>query len=166
MLDLPIGAASTLSSGRHRAMCDRPLQKALCRPTKGLWSGRRESNPRMQLGKLDVSQLVQDVSCKTFNFRPQYNQTVTPETQNSQLLASLVARVPVVPPQLSASPNIITKAKEMQFSTGADRPPSFGQPSALDVGARRSRCHPCPWRTDRSMRRSLSIAPVAPAMGR
>src|SRR5450759_3481107 len=30
-----------------------------------IWSGRRESNPRMQLGKLDGSQTYQLHSCKT-----------------------------------------------------------------------------------------------------
>ena len=32
------------------------------------WSGRRESNPRMQLGKLTVSQGLSELSCKTGQF--------------------------------------------------------------------------------------------------
>jgi hypothetical protein len=44
--------------------------------------------------KLDVSPPVQGVSYKTVDFRPQDNQRVTPETQNSKLLADLVAAAP------------------------------------------------------------------------
>jgi hypothetical protein len=46
------------------------------------WSGRRESNPRMQLGKLDASQQNQADSYKTASSAPQSHQRVSGETQN------------------------------------------------------------------------------------
>src|ERR1700752_1239077 len=46
------------------------------------WSGRRESTPRMQLGKLDVSQAYQALSCKTADNSPQSDQRVRGEKQN------------------------------------------------------------------------------------
>jgi hypothetical protein len=47
------------------------------------WSGRRESNPRMQLGKLDVSQRTPRDSCKTGRKSPYRHQWVTAGLQNS-----------------------------------------------------------------------------------
>jgi hypothetical protein len=47
------------------------------------WSGRRESNPRMQLGKLDVSQSQSELSCKTSDLPLQSAQWVTGHKQNS-----------------------------------------------------------------------------------
>jgi hypothetical protein len=46
------------------------------------WSGRRESNPRMQLGKLDVSQSEPELSCKTPEFARQRDQWVRSPLQN------------------------------------------------------------------------------------
>ena len=47
------------------------------------WSGRRESNPRMQLGKLDCLQVNQEHSCKTAPIRPQRHQRASGVLQNS-----------------------------------------------------------------------------------
>src|SRR5438045_6134389 len=49
---------------------------------KSDWSGRRESNPRMQLGKLDVLKQDQSDSCKTAPIPVQSHQRLTTETQN------------------------------------------------------------------------------------
>jgi|SRR6185437_7744042 hypothetical protein len=46
------------------------------------WSGRRESNPRMQLGKLDGSQTYQMDRCKTGRIRHQLCQRVRFHLQN------------------------------------------------------------------------------------
>ena len=53
------------------------------------WSGRRESNPRMQLGKLDASQSTQELSCKTRTKSAPGDQSLTSGKQNSQPLGSL-----------------------------------------------------------------------------
>ena len=47
-----------------------------------VWSGRRESNPRMQLGKRDVSQHNQRTGCKTTPKPPQSIQGVANQKQN------------------------------------------------------------------------------------
>jgi hypothetical protein len=57
---------------------------------RGKWSGRRESNPRMQLGKLGVPEENQSVDCKTASFGVQSPQRVTNEKQN-------LAEVPSTP---------------------------------------------------------------------
>jgi hypothetical protein len=49
------------------------------------WSGRRESNPRMQLGKRDVSQSRQYDSYKTVRFGTQIRQWVTIKAQNCRM---------------------------------------------------------------------------------
>src|SRR5260370_39240592 len=51
---------------------------------KKRWSGRRESNPRMQLGKLDVLLSAQAVSCKTSRIRIECDQGVTSAKQNPE----------------------------------------------------------------------------------
>jgi hypothetical protein len=47
------------------------------------WSGRRESNPRMQLGKLAVRISYQADRCKTEPFGPKSHQRVTAVSQNA-----------------------------------------------------------------------------------
>jgi hypothetical protein len=48
------------------------------------WSGRRESNPRMQLGKQGACQSLQRLSSKTGINRAQNDQRLTSKRQNSQ----------------------------------------------------------------------------------
>jgi hypothetical protein len=57
------------------------------------WSGRRESNPRMQLGKLDVSQSQPELSCKTPDLPLQSGQWVTGQKQNSSRRLRAVNKV-------------------------------------------------------------------------
>ena len=75
------------------------------------WSGRRESNPRMQLGKLHQSEANQKDSCKTAPFEPQTDQRVTDRAQNSKqsieprsphLLSSPIFRKAATDPNLVA----------------------------------------------------------------
>jgi hypothetical protein len=48
------------------------------------WSGRRESNPRMQLGKQAACQWIQELSCKTATNRAHNYQRLRSKKQNSQ----------------------------------------------------------------------------------
>src|ERR1700681_1444714 len=82
------GVTAKCEAGRADAgarVCD-PSHAVLIPQGKKPWSGRRESNPRMQLGKLGVSQRPQPLSCKTSNKRAQFDQRLTSEKQNPQLL--------------------------------------------------------------------------------
>jgi hypothetical protein len=65
------GRLKSANQGRDRSASAVPQEK--CDWAKS-WSGRRESNPRMQLGKLYVSQLGQRDSCKTGQKSPYTHQ--------------------------------------------------------------------------------------------
>ncbi len=64
-----------------RNICSHFCRNADSRLSKK-WSGRRESNPRMQLGKPTFSQPYQVDSCKTERFGRQLHQRVSTELQN------------------------------------------------------------------------------------
>ena len=84
----------TRMAERHSAQ---PVRRRAGRQSCGAdaleaWSGRRESNPRMQLGKLAVSQGLSELSCKTGRFSTQSRQRVTSQKQNPRAGLTLGAR--------------------------------------------------------------------------
>ncbi len=76
--------------------CSRTVPRPQVASTRNGWSGRRESNPRMQLGKLAVHKSHQGDSCETEPFRPQSHQRVTAVSQNA-------ARSPATTPCAASS---------------------------------------------------------------
>src|SRR5262245_9718245 len=118
-----------------------------------VWSGRRESNPRMQLGKLDVSQNHQEDSCKTEPLAPQRHQRVRGEKQNCPVAFPLSAAASAVYDKINAAesadeldnlarsvwahwPGALTEDEANFLANAIDqrRPVTFDRPSRTGAG--------------------------------
>ncbi len=105
----------------------RPKSRGIDTHGKKPWSGRRESNPRMQLGKLRDSQEDQNDSCKTGQIEPQSDQRVTDAAQNPS------PKVPTISEELPAQ--VLGSAGRARFTISSTRLATFttstGPPSCF-----------------------------------